>query len=89
MSAPKKRRRSAIHERSYIAGERAAWTGLLNHAARQLGGAPPRSLAGLLSEREAVISALRDLCAKWGDNEWDESDHLGDVLRKHLGDLLE
>lgn len=37
-----------------------------------------------VSEREQAISTLRQVCADHGDNEWDETLHLADIIEKHL-----
>jgi hypothetical protein len=39
-------------------------------------------------EREKTISALRELCAAFGDNDWPNDLHLADVIEKHLGKHL-
>lgn len=39
-------------------------------------------------ERSDIIRALRVLCKDYGDNEWIEADHLGDVIEKHLAKYL-
>lgn len=39
-------------------------------------------------EREQTISALRELCAVFGDNDWPEDLNLADVVEKHLGKHL-
>lgn len=36
------------------------------------------------NEREQTISALRNICSTYGDNDWDDDLHLADVIAKHL-----
>jgi len=43
-----------------------------------------RTVEGLIVEREAAISMLRMVCDDLGDNDWDESLHLADIIEKHL-----
>lgn len=40
-------------------------------------------------ERDDAIKTLRQLCAEFGDNDWDDSLHLSDIINKHLGRHLE
>jgi len=40
------------------------------------------------AERRDVINALRQLCADFGDNDWPDNLHLGDVIEKHLAPYL-
>lgn len=39
-------------------------------------------------ERSDIIRILRVLCKEYGDNEWIEENHLGDVIEKHLAKYL-
>lgn len=78
-------------ETGYIAGMRMVWRRLLGICLCELGYPPPDegpSLeirhAVMVSEREDVIHELRTLCAEYDCNDWDEHDHLGDVISKHL-----
>lgn len=70
------------------AGNRAAWRSILQQALRELG-AEGHTVESLVAEREAAIAALRHLCDAWGDNDWDESLHLADIIEKHLARHLE
>ena len=77
---------TANEEAAYALGNRAAWVQLLRTCLRELGyDTPEASHAIWVKEREAVVAQLRSLCAEFGDNEWDERVHLGDVIEKHLG----
>ena len=64
-------------ERAYIAGQKAL--------ARQLFVALREHLdttekAEWNAERGDVVAMLRTLCAEFGDNEWEDGDHLADVI---------
>ena len=50
---------------------------------------PARGQAAWVLERQELILHLRRLCAIYGDNDWTEDDHLGDVLDRHLGYWLD
>lgn len=41
------------------------------------------------TERLDIVAALRSVCREHGDNNWKDSDHLGDVISKHLADYLD
>lgn len=43
---------------------------------------------GWLSERDNIVTILKDLCNEFGDNNWQSHDHLGDIIEKHLGKHL-
>ncbi|MCK4821196.1 hypothetical protein KA005_35855 [bacterium] len=77
-------------EKIYIQGNRAAWSKILSDSLQQLGYDDPAVTQKhrWILEREAVIAQLRDLCAEFGDNSWDEKLHLADVIEKHLGKHL-
>lgn len=76
---------STEHERGYVRGSRMANVLMLGHVLRHLGYDDPEAdKTKWISEREAVIRELRTLCEEFGDNEWPESLHLGDVIEKHL-----
>ncbi len=83
-----------MNEKDYESGRRGVWVRVLNDAIRGLGYQGNNILncfterAKLISEREAAISSLRSLCGDFGDNEWDETLHLEDVIEKHLADHL-
>jgi hypothetical protein len=74
-------------EDAYELGRRAACVRLLADLLRQLGydlADPEIHRAALIREREETIAQLRDVCEEYGDNEWSEELHLGDVVEKHL-----
>jgi hypothetical protein len=47
-------------------------------------GMEAKTLEEMVLEREATIAALRDLCAEHGDNDWEPTAHLADVVSKHV-----
>lgn len=74
-----------MNESDYLRGKRAALTGILRHLLRELGyDSKEAEKTRWIIEREEAIAQLRDLCGEVGDNEWDESLHLADVIEKHL-----
>ena len=74
-------------EEAYEEGERAVWMMLLRQAVQHLGlEALPQ---GWTIERLDTLQILRQMCARYGDNDWDDTLHLGDVLEKHLWKHLE
>ena len=79
-----------MNEQDYIRGSRAAWHSMLQLCLRELDVDDP--IAGQVqwvSEREQTVAMLRDICERHGDNDWDETLHLADVVDKHLGRYLE
>ncbi len=73
-------------ENIYIQGERNVWNKLLSDCLIELGYNNPgnKQKYNWILEREAVIVQLRDLCNKFGDNNWSEELHLADIIEKHL-----
>ena len=78
-----------MNERDYTAGSRMAWRQILGAALRNLGYSPALKAARLVAEREDAVAQLRRLCERYGDNDWEDNLHLGDVIEKHLGRHLE
>jgi len=72
-----------MDEISYRQGERAAWRRILGTAVRELG--PEGDAERWRLERADVVAQLRSLCEEFGDNQWEDDLHLGDVIDKHLG----
>lgn len=72
-----------MSEQDWMTGNRAAWQRILGEAIRELG-MSGRTIESLVLEREAAIAKLREVCAEHGDNDWEESLHLSDVIEKHL-----
>ncbi len=77
-------------ERKWCDGNRAAFVSMLSHVLSHLGyeGTGAEHTAWIL-EREAAVAKLRELCADFGDNDWPDDLHLGDVIEKHLARHLE
>lgn len=83
-------------ERAYQDGRRATLSRLLMHFAGELYTtreearlrSPEERLAFLEAERLDTISALRELCAPLGCNDWPDTLHLRDIIEKHLGRVL-
>jgi hypothetical protein len=74
----------------YRQGEKAAFTSMLRTCLRGLDVDDlAKAQAVWVLERQAVIVVLRRLCEEFGDDDWEDNDHLGDVLAKHLGDHLQ
>jgi hypothetical protein len=72
-------------EAVYARGERAALLSMLSHVLRQLGyDDVATKQAAWVTEREETIARLRDVCEDFGDNDWPDDLHLGDVVEKHL-----
>lgn len=65
-------------------GQRAAFRSILSTALRELYPADDLTVERLVLEREDVVRALREVCAGYGDNDWEPTLHLGDVIEKHL-----
>lgn len=74
-----------MNEQDYESGTRAAWSAMLGECLRHLGytGAPAEH-AAWITEREEAIARLRDICSEYGDNDWDDTLHLADIIEKHL-----
>ena len=75
-------------EKAFILGNRAAYQSVLAQCARELHGSEEGDLARALVQLEDVRRSLRRLCAEFGDNDWPDDLHLGDVLEKHLAPHL-
>lgn len=69
-------------ERAYEQGEKAAYARVLSVCVDglQQDGNGERWRV----ERAAIVAALRGLCEEFGDNDWSDDLHLGDVIEKHL-----
>lgn len=81
-------------EDAWQRGHRAALLSMLYKAmgdlGYDLGREDPTILAArLAAERTEAIRVLREACEEWGDNDWSDQLHLGDVIEKHLVRVLE
>ena len=83
-----------LTESHFIRGERSALIRQLLNVLSELSipytdidNAPENlmTIARLTMEREGTIAILRSICEDHGDNDWDETLHLSDVIDKHLG----
>lgn len=76
-------------EEFYTQGQRAVWLSFLQECLKNLGyHSPETGQAKWILEREETIAKLRELCGEFGDNDWDASLHLADILEKHLAKYL-
>ena len=72
-------------EKTYLKGSRMAWILMLGQCLKHLGIDDPETQhAAWVAERELTVSALRDVCGEFGDNDWPDNLHLADVVEKHL-----
>lgn len=77
-------------ETAFEAGQRALWLRLLSQGLHELGYGPTAPAPGpWVLEREALVALLRQICATYGDNDWNDTAWLPDVLEKHLWKHLE
>lgn len=81
-------------EEAWSNGHRAALLSMLyktmSDLGYDLGREDPVILAArLAAERTEAIRVLREACEEWGDNDWTDELHLGDVIEKHLVRPLE
>jgi hypothetical protein len=82
--------------KNYMRGQRKVYRELLGTALRGLGrddvpddvASAQRRIAALESELAAARVQLRMLCKDFGDNDWEDDDHLADVIERHLGKHL-
>jgi len=72
-----------IDELNFELGSDAAWRHMLRLCHQHLIGDDKR-FASLILERSEAIAVLRDICDEYGDNDWDDSLHLADIIEKHL-----
>lgn len=78
-----------MNEQDYTQGRKAAYRNMLRLCMKELSGEKEIDAARLLSERESAISTLRDVCERFGDNDWENNLHLSDIIEKHLWRHLE
>lgn len=71
-------------EQGYVEGRRWALTGMADYFARELGEGAHAEFLRWYSERQQLVSALRRVCGRHGDNEWSDDLDLVDVVEKHL-----
>lgn len=72
-------------EQSYMEGYNAAYLRIMREAMSQLGYETSEvAHADWMLERESAISALREACGDFGDNDWENDLNLSDIIEKHL-----
>lgn len=77
------------YERAFAHGSRTAWAMMLLECLRQLGYDDPGAVRHQwVAEREQAVLALRSVCERFGDNDWEPTLNLADVISKHLHDHL-
>lgn len=78
-------------EAGYMAGRTRVYLNQFVEASRELGYENPSlwKAKKFIIEREETIVILRNLCEKYGDNDWGNNLHLGDIIEKHLEPYLE
>lgn len=77
-------------EAAWTRGHRAAWLSLLRTALSELGyEGTEAEAAKLAAEREATVATLREVCGRFGDNDWPDRLRLSDVIEKHLARRIE
>ena len=75
----------SINEDSYEQGSRMAWRLMLQKCCQELGYDDPEAgKVRWIVERQEALNALRSVCADYGDNNWESSLHLADIIDKHL-----
>lgn len=78
------------NDESFYKGFKAAWVSILAEALQKLGYRyEETNRYGWILEREAAILQLRELCEKFGNNDWDDTLNLSDIIEKHLGYYLD
>jgi len=77
-----------MDEQSYGIGRNRAYITIMMNCAKALGFDGTEALntarVAWIEERQAAVNALRDLCETFGDNDWPDTLHLGNVIEKHL-----
>lgn len=72
-----------MNERDYQRGRTAVAQDILRAINDDLGSSG-RSLRAMRNERANTIASLRDLCERFGDNEWEDDLNMSDIIEKHL-----
>lgn len=76
-----------MSERDYCAGANQAYGNVLALCLQNLGQRERKASSWRL-ERNAAVAALREICARFGDNDWSDDLRLADVIEKHLSNHL-
>lgn len=77
-----------MSDRDYARGQKEASLELLRLCLGRLGDRDRKAHSWRL-ERQRVVDALREICARHGDNDWADEDALDSVILNHLGAHLE
>ena len=80
-----------MDELSYIRGSNQALVGMLSFVLGELDFDETdmeKKYYSWIEERQAIVNQLRVLCDEYGDNDWPDDLHLGDVIEKHLARSL-
>lgn len=72
---------------AYNRGKKSVWLAILKIAQMECGmntADPFFQLGVLITERNEAISALREVCRIYGDNDWPDELYLSDIINKHI-----
>lgn len=70
---------------AYLDGEHMAWSMIAEQCIQHLNSETAiKAVVSYLIERNEAVVKLRDLCRDFGDNSWDDSLHLADIIEKNL-----
>jgi predicted secreted protein len=72
-----------MNEKDYTNGMRQMASNVLNSISIYLP-EDVKAKTQLIRERIETINVLRDLCEKYGDNDWDDDLYIPDIIEKHL-----
>ncbi len=79
-----------MNEKDYELGVRQTTINTILFCLKNLSNDDPLKISiNTLIEREQAINILRQVCERFGDNNWDEDLHLADIIEKHLWRNLE
>jgi len=74
----------------FVLGQRSSLRSILRHILREMGADDPIAVAAqAIAEREEIVTALREVCAEYGDNDWPNDLPLADVIQQHLAKHLD
>lgn len=77
------------NDRWYLEGRKGAFAEILRHCMGQIGQTQYTIAEVLTVERVETLKMLRQVCERFGDNDWPDNLHLADVIEKHLMRHLE
>ena len=76
-----------MSEQDYIEGLRRAWLSIFQQCLIELG--EEVDSARCIMERQEAVAALRRVCSRFGDNDWEDDLYLSDIIDKHLARHLD